>query len=56
MEDRLTNLSSYEIYNLITAPQLQINSRFTPYFRRPDQIVPTGTMMGEIGNSFLFVR
>ena len=56
---------SYEIYNLITSPSLQINSRFVPYFRLPDQVVPTGivqfesfklsnkgTMMGEIGFKF----
>ena len=42
---------SYEIYNLITSPALQINSRFVPYFRLPNQIVPTGTMMGELGKN-----
>jgi hypothetical protein len=40
---------SYEIYNIITAPYLQINSRFTPYYKTLGQAVPTGTMMGELG-------
>ena len=46
---------SFEIYNLVTAPQLQINSRFAPYFRLPDQIVPTGTMISELGKPFSIV-
>ena len=40
---------SFEVYNLITSSTLQINSRFIPYFRLPGQVVPTGTMMGELG-------
>jgi hypothetical protein len=43
---------SFEIYNIITAPYLQINSRFTPYFKKATQVVPTGTMMGELGIKF----
>ena len=43
---------SYEIYNIITSPQLQINSRFVPYYKSSDLIVPTGTMMGELGIKF----
>jgi hypothetical protein len=43
---------SYEIYNIITAPYLQINSQFTPYYKRANQIVPTGTMMGSLGIKF----
>ena len=46
---------SYEIYNLITSSTLQINSRFVPYFRLPEQVVPTGTMMGELGKILITV-
>ena len=40
---------SFEVYNIISAPTLQINSRFTPYYKKLGQQIPTGTMMGEIG-------
>ena len=40
---------SFEIYNIITGPTLQINSRFIPYYKTAEQALPTGTMMGEIG-------
>lgn len=52
---------SFEIYNIITSPNLQINSLFTPHYRHAKQVIPTGeialiveliksgTMMGEIG-------
>ena len=40
---------SFEIYNIISLPYLQINSRFIPYYKKANQIVPTGTMMGELG-------
>lgn len=40
---------SFEIYNLVTQPNLQINSRFTPYFKTATQTNPTGTMLGELG-------
>ena len=40
---------SFEIYNIITSPHFQMNSRFTPYYKTASQVVPTGTMMGEMG-------
>ena len=40
---------SYEIYNIISAPYLQINSQFIPYYKTATQLAPTGTMMGSIG-------
>ena len=43
---------SFEIYNILTSPNLQINSRFTPYFKTASQVVPTGTMIGELGIKF----
>ena len=56
---------SYEVYNVITSPYLQINSRFTPYYKTATQVTPTGkmkvsvnchqptgTMMGELGIKF----
>ena len=43
---------SYEIYNIITSPYLQINSAFTPYYRTANQVVPTGTMLGALGIKF----
>ena len=43
---------SYEIYNIITSPSLQINSRFIPYYKTLTQSQPTGTMMGELGIKF----
>ena len=39
----------FEVYNIISAPTLQINSRFIPYYKTATQLLPTGTMMGEIG-------
>ena len=41
---------SFEIYNIITSPYLQINSKFTPYYKTAEQSTPTGTMLGELGN------
>lgn len=41
---------SYEIYNIISASYLQINSEFIPYYKTATQVTPTGTMMGTIGN------
>ena len=43
---------SYEIYNLITHPSLQINSRFIPYYKTATQLTPTGTMIGDLGIKF----
>ena len=43
---------SFEIYNIISAPSLQINSRFTPYYKTATQTTPTGTMLGELGFKF----
>ena len=43
---------SFEIYNIITAPYLQINSQFIPYYKTATQIEPTGTMMGDLGFQF----
>ena len=43
---------SYEIYNIITSPDLQVNSRFIPYYKTATQATPTGTMMGELGIKF----
>ena len=40
---------SYEIYNVISMENLQINSRFIPYYKTATQIEPTGTMIGELG-------
>ena len=40
---------SYEIYNMVTMPTLQINARFIPYYKTATQIEPTGTMIGELG-------
>jgi hypothetical protein len=44
---------SFEIYNLISSPDLQINSRFIPYYKTAGQVVPTGTMMGELGKTLV---
>ena len=43
---------SYEVYNLITAPYLQINSHFNPYYKNAGQTAPTGTMIGDLGIKF----
>ena len=43
---------SYEIYNILSASNLQINSRFIPYYKKAGQVIPTGTMMGELGFKF----
>jgi hypothetical protein len=43
---------SFEIYNIISTDYLQVNSRFTPYYKRVNQVTPTGTMMGDIGIKF----
>ena len=43
---------SFEIYNLITSPSLQINSQFIPYFKTEYQVSPTGTMIGDLGIKF----
>ena len=40
---------SYEVYNLVTAPYLQVNSHFTPYYKTASQTAPTGTMIGDLG-------
>ena len=40
---------SYEIYNIVTMPYLQVNARFIPYYKTAIQIEPTGTMIGELG-------
>ena len=46
---------SYEVYNILTTSTLQVNSRFIPYYKSVGQIVPTGTMMGEIGRCCLSI-
>ena len=43
---------SFEIYNLITFPSLQINAQFIPYYKTESQITPTGTMIGDLGIKF----
>lgn len=40
---------SYEIYNLVSMPDLQVNARFIPYYKTAFQVEPTGTMIGEVG-------
>lgn len=43
---------SFEIYNIISMNYLQINSRFIPYYKTAGQVIPTGTMMGDLGIKF----